>query len=277
MGRNRGHLVTVELACRYSEPMKKTKLNVPNTSSITRRAPMLRSAYWALLIGAIGGAIMGIVQIYMLKGGLYWSVAGGVVGLLLGLVIGGDLLIPGPPKRHLSSDQGDRVGPFRGGVLLLLLSVEGVLFGAYLWGSVTLTCERLVIEQAQTPQVNCQRTVNGWLNRRQTGEIVYETVIGVGLDIRDELLLQHGPYQQSQSAPGLGAEAMAAVQAFLDAPTPTLTLIADGWMIRLGSPVCLLIALLTGIWAFFSLRRGLHTLREQFTLGEVYWGWSRTL
>ena len=276
MDRNRERPVTAQLARRCSDPMKKTKRNVPNNPSLTRRPPMVRSAYCAFLIGAIGGAIMGVVQIYLLKGGLDWTVAGGVVGLLLGLVIGGDLLIPGPPKRHLSSDQGDRVGPFRGGVLLLLLSVEGLLFGAYLWGSVTLTCERLVIEQAQTPQVNCQRTVTGWLNRQQTGKIVYETVIGVGLDIRDELLLQHGPYQQSQSAPGFGTEAMAAVQAFLDAPTPTLTLIADGWMIWLGSSVCLLIALLTGIWAFFSVRHGLHSLREQFALGEVYWGWSRT-
>ena len=172
MDQKLAHLVADQRASRCHDPMKKTKLYATNKPGAVRRPPMLRSAYWALLSGAIGGAIMGILQIYWLKGGLWWGMAGGVAGGLLGLVVGGDLLIPGPPKRHLSSDQGDRVGPFRGGVLLLLITVEGLFFSGYLWGSVTLTCTRLVMAQTQTPQVNCRRTVVGWLNRRQTGEII---------------------------------------------------------------------------------------------------------
>lgn len=251
------------------------KTQLPVMPPMPRRAPFLRSAYWAWLLGAIGGAIWGAWQSYALEGGWVWMLIGALVGMPLGIIAGCDLLIPGPsPHSGFSEDRGNRVGPFRWAVLIGLVAVEGVLIGMYLWGTVTLTCEHRPATPDQPEQVDCRRTTTGWLNRRQTGEIVYDHVIGVGLDIRDELLLQHGPYEQSQSAPGFGPAAMAAVEAFLPTTTPALTLRADGWMVRFGSFACLLLALLAATWGWLSARQGFQLLREQFALGEIYRGWS---
>lgn len=256
-------------------PMKTTKAKAQQNAGAVRRPPMLRSANWALLIGAVGGALLGVVQVHALHGGWGWRMAGGVVGLLLGMVAGGDLLLPGPPKRYLTRRQGDRIGPLRWGILLLLVTLEGLIISGYLWGTVTLTCQRVAAEQAQPAQVDCRRTITGWFNSRQTGETVYENVIGVALSVHDELLLQHGPYAQAQSAPGFGQAEMRQVETFLAAQTAVLSLAASDWRVRLGAPICLLLACLAGAWAWLSLRRGLHTLREQFAFGEIYWGWRR--
>lgn len=241
-----------------------------------RRAPLLRSAYWAWLLGAIGGAIWGVWQTYAMQGGWFWMTMGALLGVPLGIIAGCDLLIPGPsPDRGFQENRGNRVGPFRWAVLIGLVAVEGVLIGAYLWGAITLTCEHRTVTAEQPAQVDCRRTTVGWFNRRQTGEIVYDNVIGVGLDVHDELLLRHGSYAQARSAPGFGAAAVAAVEAFLPATTPILTLHADGWFVSLGPPICLLLALLAGTWAWFSVQQGLQILREQFALGEIYCGWRR--
>lgn len=253
--------------------MKDLQSKVKNDHRLPRRAPMLRSIHWAFLLGAVAGALLGIGQVYTLAGGFGWSAAGGLLGALLGLIVGCDLLIPGPvPDRHFANHRGSRVGPFRWGVYLMIILVEGLLVSAYLYGETTLTCQRL-----EPDQVNCRRTVVGWLNSRPIGEMVYATVIGAGLDMHDDLLLQHGPYQQSQSAPGFDAADLGQVQTFLAGQTPALTLVADGWGSRLAVPICLLLALLAGGWAFVSLRHGFSLLREQVEQGEVYWGWRRGL
>ncbi|MEZ4861333.1 MAG: hypothetical protein R3C14_08505 [Caldilineaceae bacterium] len=247
-----------------------------NNITTDRRVPLLRSANWALLLGGVGGALLGVVQIAALAGGRWWSIGGGMVGALLGLLVGCDLLLPGPPAHdNFTREHGSRVGPFRWGVLMALLMVEGLIVGTYLWGTVILTCQQLVTEPAQ-PQIDCRRTVTGWFNSRQTGETDYDNVVGAGLDVHNELLLQHGPYMQSQSVPGFGQAALAQVHPWLAIPTPELMLVADGWTIRWGSPICFLLALGAGAWAWVSLRHGFHTLREQFELGEIYWGWQRT-
>lgn len=236
-----------------------------------RRAPLLRSANWVLLLGAVGGAIYGGVQVYYLHGGIIWITLGVLLGVPLGIVAGGDLLIPGPAREiHLPSQSGNRVGPLRWGVLCLLLMLEGLIFAAYLTGTITLTCQRL-----ESQQIDCHRRVQGWLNSRLVHEIHFDHVVSVGLDVHNELLLYHGPYEQGQSAPGFGTAAVTQVQAFLDDRAPTLTLTSTAWTTRLAAPVCLLIALLTGAWAFLSLRHGRRLLRQQFALGEVYWGWRR--
>lgn len=161
-----------------------------------------------------------------------------------------------------------------------LLMIEGLIFGAYLWGSVVLTCESsgnqlATTEQVTTEQIDCRRVLWGWFGSRQIGETLYDNVIGTSISVHDELLLQHGDFQQSQAVSGFGEAEMVAVEKFLAAPTSPLSLVASDWRIRLGSPVCFAIALLCGVWALISLRRGLHLLNEQFALNEVYWGWSR--
>ncbi|MEZ4725575.1 MAG: hypothetical protein R3E79_00395 [Caldilineaceae bacterium] len=255
--------------------MKNAKLKATYKPNLPHRPPMLRSANWALLLGGVAGALVGVGQVHALHGGWGWRVAGGMVGILLGMVAGGDLLLPGPPKRPLTRRQGDRIGPLRWSVLLLLVTLEGLIIGGYLWGTVTLTCERVATEQDQPAQVDCHRTVTGWFNSRQTSETLYEHVTGVALSVHDELLLQHGPYAQSQSVAGFGPAAMPQVAQFLATPGPVLSLRASDWRVRLGAPICLLLACLAGVWAWLSLRRGLHTLYEQFALGEVFWGWRR--
>lgn len=250
--------------------MRKTKMPHNNYLPPPRRAPLLRSAYWAFLIGAIGGLLFGATQSYLFGGGFWWSVVGGLGGALLGLIVGCDLLIPGPIPEKVETNRRGRVGPFRWGILLLLVMGQGLFVTAYLWGDLTLVCPA----QA-TGQIDCIRTTRGWFNSRPTGETYYTDVIGVGLDVHDELLLHHGPYQQAQSVPGFGAVAQSQVAAYLADPSAPLTLVADRWTIRLAVPVCLLLALLAGGWAYFSLRHGLTTLREQFVLGEIYWGWQR--
>lgn len=248
------------------------------TQGTIRHAPLLRSAYWALLIGAVAGCLFGIVQIYALQGELFWSALGGVGGVLLGAVAGCDLLIPGPgPADMFDRERGPRVGPFRWGVLLLLLMVEGLIIGGYLWGSVNLTCQHLGSAQTGSAQIDCLRTVDGWFGTRQTGETRYEDVVGVSLSVHDELLLQHGPFAQSQVAAGFGEAELATVQQFLTGLTPSLLLVAQDWRIRLGAPVCFGLALLCAVWAAFCLRQGLALLREQFEQNEIYWGWFRPI
>lgn len=239
-----------------------------------RRAPLLRSAYWAWLIGAVGGAIWGATQVYLLHGGWGWLVLGALLGVPLGLIAGCDLLIPGPgPARGALENRGNRVGPFRWSVLAFVVALEGVLIGAYLWGPVTLVCERLAPTPSQDSQIDCRRTASGWGNSRTTGETVYDQVIGVSLSVHDELLLQHGPYAQSQGVAGFGRAALPQLQAFLDSRQPSLALTASDWRVRWGAPSCLLLALLTGVWAVFSFRRGFSILQEQFALGEIYCAW----
>lgn len=250
--------------------MRKTKMSHNNYLPPPRRAPLLRSAYWAFLIGAIGGLLFGATQSYLFGGGFWWSGVGGLGGALLGLIVGCDLLIPGPIPEKVETDRAGRVGPFRWGILLLFVMGQGLFVSGYLWGDLTLQCRQLV-----TGQIDCVRTTRGWFNSRQTGEMRYIDVIGVGMDVHDDLLLQHGPYQQSQSVPGFGTAAMAQVEAYLVDPTDALTLVADRWTIRLAVPICLLLALFAGGWAYFSLRHGFTTLREQFALGEVHWGWHK--
>lgn len=233
-----------------------------------RRAPLLRSAKWAFLIGAVGGALVGTYQTFLFGGGLWWSLLGAVGGILLGLVVGCDLLLPGPMVENVESPAHGRVGPFRLGILLLLLMAQGLFVSAYLWGDITLACQ-----QQRSGEIDCSRTSYGWFNSRQTGELRYMNVIGVALDVHDELLLQHGPYQQSQSVPGFGAVARDRIALYLAAPTAPLIRGADRWTVRLAVPICLLLALLSGLWAYFSLRQGLTTLRAQFVLQEIYWGW----
>lgn len=240
-----------------------------------RRAPLLRSAYWAWLIGGVGGAIWGASQVYLLHGGFGWLVLGALLGVPLGLIAGCDLLIPGPgPNRGFLADRGNRVGPFRGSVLAFLVALEGLLIGAYLWGDVTLVCERLALTAGQPAQVNCRRTVTGWVHSRTTGVTAYDHVIGVGLSVHDELLLQHGPYAQSQSAAGFGRAELSSLQAFLDSQTPSLALTASDWRVRWGAPLCLLLGLATGLWAVVRFRHGLSTLQEQVALGEIYSAWQ---
>lgn len=239
-----------------------------------RRAPLLRSAYWAWLIGGVGGAIWGASQVYLLHGGFGWLLLGALLGVPLGLIAGCDLLIPGPgPDSGFLADRGNRVGPFRWSVLAFLLALEGLLIGAYLWGDVTLGCEHLTPTASQPAQVDCRRTVTGWVNSRVTGVTVYDHVIGVGLSVHDELLLQHGPYAQSQSAAGFGRAELSSLQAFLDSQTPSLVLTASDWRVRWGAPFCLLLGLATGLWAVVSFRHGLATLQEQFVRGEIYGAW----
>lgn len=239
------------------------------TTNRERRPPLLRSAYWASALGAVGGAIYGGAQVYYLQGGVGWMLLGVLLGVPLGLVASGDLLIPGPGRDIGRTGAGkNRVGPLRWGVLCLLVMSEGLILATYLAGPIALTCQRS--EQAQ---VACQRTVRGWLNSRVTHTIRYDQVVRVGLDVHDELLLYHGPDEQGQSAPGFGAAAAAQVETFLQSQAPALAFTSVAWSTRLAVPVCLLIALLMGVWAWFSLRRGLDLLREQFALGEVYWGW----
>ena len=239
-----------------------------------RRAPLLRSAYWAWLIGAVGGAIWGASQVYLLHGGLGWLGLGALLGVPLGLIAGCDLLIPGPgPDSGFLAERGNRVGPFRWSVLASLVAVEGLLIGAYLWGNVTLLCERLAPTVSQPAQVDCRRTVTGWVNSRTTGVTVYDRVIGVGLSVHDELLLQHGPYVQSQSAAGFGRAELSRLQAFLDSQTHSLVLTASDWRVRWGAPLCLLLGLATGLWAVLSFRHGLATLQAQFARGEIYGAW----
>ena len=253
--------------------MTKQKKSSIRTDSIAQpRAPFLRSANWALLIGVLGGCIFGAVQINALHGGWGWMGVGGLLGILLGVVVSGDLLIPGPaPRSGFAHDHGSRVGPFRWAVMLALLTLEGLIFGAYLWGGVTLSCERLASSDGQ--QVDCQRVTRGWFNSRQTGETIYDKVIGGSMSVHNELLLQHGAFEQSQAAAGFGAAELTAVQDFLSASTPALQLTSTEWQIRLGSPVCFAIALLCALWAYSSLRQGYALLRQQFAQGEVYWGW----
>lgn len=253
-----------------------TRVTPPLAAQTTqvRRAPLLRSAYWAWVIGAVGGAIWGASQVYLLHGGLGWLVLGALLGVPLGLIAGCDLLIPGPgPERGALEHRGNRVGPFRWSVLAFLVALEGVLIGAYLWGDVTLVCERRTPTPDQATQIDCQRTVSGWGNSRQIGETVYDQVIGVSLSVHDELLLQHGPYAQSQSVAGFGRAELSSLQAFLDGQMPSLVLTASDWRVRWGAPICLLLALLTGVWAVFSFRRGFSILQEQFALGEIYSAW----
>lgn len=239
-----------------------------------RRAPLLRSAYWAWVMGAVGGAIWGAIQVYLLHGGLGWLVLGALLGVPLGLIAGCDLLIPGPgPERGVLEQRGNRVGPFRWSVLAFLVALEGALIGAYLWGPVTLVCERGALTPGQATQIDCRRTVTGWVNSRRIGETVYDHVIGVSLSVHNEILLQHGPYAQSQSVAGFGEAALPQLQAFLDSRLPSLALTASDWRVRWGAPICLLLALLTGVWALFSFRRGFSILQEQFALGEIYRAW----
>lgn len=245
---------------------------VPITQA--RRAPLLRSAYWAWVIGAAGGAIWGAGQVYLLHGGLGWLLLGALLGVPLGLIAGCDLLIPGPgPASGFRAERGNRVGPFRWSVLAFVVALEGVLIGAYLWGQVSLVCERLAPTPAQAPQIDCRRTVSGWGNSRLIGETMYDHVIGASLSVHDEILLQHGPYAQSQSVAGFGQAALPQLQTFLDSRMPSLALTASDWRVRLGAPSCLLLALVTGAWAVASFRHGLATLREQFALGEIYSSW----
>lgn len=239
-----------------------------------RRAPLLRSAYWAWMIGGVAGAIWGAGQVYLLHGGFGWLVLGALLGVPLGLIVGCDLLIPGPgPATGFSEQRGNRVGPFRWSVLAFLLALEGALIGAYLWGQVTLVCERHVPTAGQAPQIDCRRTATGWGNSRPTSETVYDHVIGVSLSVHDELLLQHGPYAQSQSAAGFGQTALLQLKTFLDSRLPSLVLTASDWRVQLGAPSCLLLALLTGVWAVSSFRHGFSILQEQFALGEIYRAW----
>lgn len=252
--------------------MKNSRPSIPPPPTQLRRAPLIRSAYWALLLGALGGAIFGLVQVYTLNGGLLWTVLGGLLGGGLGIVVGGDLLIPGPiPQPAFRHEQGSRVGPFRWAVLMGLLAVEGLVLGCYLWGNVTLTCER--VKNAESQQVDCRRLLRGWFNSRQTDETLYDNVLGVSMSVHDELLLRHGAFEQSQAAAGFGEAAMAQVQTFLTSTTSSLTLSATDWRVRLAAPACLLLALLCAVWAFLSLRQGWRQLKEQFELGEVHWGW----
>ena len=239
-----------------------------------RRAPLIRSAYWAWLVGGVGGAIWSASQVYLLHGGSGWLLLGALFGVPLGLVAGCDLLIPGPgPDSGFQADRGNRVGPFRWSVLAFLVALEGLLIGAYLWGDVTLVCERLAPTAGQPAQIDCRRMVTGWVNSRPIGETVYDHVIGVGLSVHNELLLQHGPYVQSQSAAGFGMAALSSLQTFLDSQTPALALTASDWRVRWGAPLCLLLGLAMGLWAVVSFRRGLSTLQEQVALGEIYRAW----
>lgn len=252
--------------------MKQSKPSISPPPTQLRRAPLLRSAYWALLLGAIGGAIFGLWQVYELNGGPLWMVPGALLGSLLGIVVGGDLLIPGPiPQAAFRHERGSRVGPFRWGVLMGLLMVEGLVLGSYLWGNVTLTCER--VNNAESQQVDCRRLLTGWFNSRLTDETLYDDVIGVSLSVHDELLLRHGAFEQSQTAAGFGEVALIQVQTFLTSPDPSLTLSATDLRVRLAAPACFALALLCAVWAFFSLRQGWRLLQEQFALGEVRWGW----
>lgn len=252
--------------------MKNSRPSITHPPTQLRRAPLLRSASWALLLGAMGGAIFGLVQVYELNGGPLWMVAGALLGSLLGLVVGGDLLIPGPiPQAAFRHEQGSRVGPFRWSMLMGLLMVEGLVLGCYLWGNVTLTCER--VNPAESQQVECRRLLTGWFNSRQTGETRYDDVISVSMSVHDELLLRHGAFEQSQAAAGFGEGAKVQVQTFLTSTAPSLTLSATDWRVRLAAPACFVLALLCAVWAFFSLRQGWRLLQEQFALGEVRWGW----
>ncbi|MFN8443484.1 MAG: hypothetical protein U0175_22090 [Caldilineaceae bacterium] len=252
--------------------MKNSKPSIPPPPTQLRRAPLLRSAHWALLLGAIGGAIFGLLQVYELNGGPLWMIPGALLGSLLGIVVGGDLLIPGPiPQTAFRHERGSRVGPFRWGVLMALLMLEGLVLGSYLWGNVTLTCER--VNNAEKQQVDCRRLLTGWFNSRLTNETLYDHVIGVSMSVHDELLLRHGAFEQSQAAAGFGEAAMTQVQAFLASTNSSLTLSATDWRVRLAAPACLLVAMLCAIWAFFSLRQGWRQLKDQFELGEVHWGW----
>lgn len=240
----------------------------------TRRAPLIRSAYWAWLIGGVGGATWGAGQVYLLEGGFWWLWLAALLGVPLGLIVACDLLLPGPgPASGFREARGNRVGPFRWSVLASLVALEGMLIGAYLWGDVTLLCERHPTAPDHAVQIDCQRTVTGWVNSHLIGETVYDHVIGSSLSVHDELLLQHGPYAQSQSVAGFGKAALPKLQTFLDSRMPSLVLVASDWRVRWGAPSCLLLALLTGVWAVFSFRRGYALLQAQYTQGEIYSAW----
>lgn len=248
---------------------KKPQEIIKPLTSPARRAPMVRSAYWAWALGAVGGAIWGASQVYLLHGGWGWRGLAALLGVPLGLIAGCDLLIPGPGRESaFTGNRGQRVGPFRWSVLAFLVALEGLIISAYMWGDVTLRCERLA-----TTQVDCHRTVIGWFYSRPIGVTVYDNVIGASLSVHDELLLQHGPYAQSQVATGFGAGVLPQLQTFLTGQTAMLTLAATDWRVRLGAPICLGLALLAGGWALVSFRQGLRILNEQFVLGEIYWGW----
>lgn len=103
--------------------------------------PLLRDLRLALVLGAVGGALLGFSFGTKLQLSWPWRLAATVAGAGLGAICGLDLLMPGPGKR-VGTSRAPRRGPFTSTVLLALGALFALGGGAYSVGRLEFTLER---------------------------------------------------------------------------------------------------------------------------------------